>query len=64
MKVLLLHMRKVTILTETRILPSARYVSSTRGKIEGSKTTPRKVYFRCRPFLLVMMIVKESTSTL
>ena len=63
-KVILLHMSKVTILTETRILPLTRYVSSTRGKIEGSKTTPRKVYFRCRPILLLMMILKESTSTL
>ena len=57
-------MGKVTELTETRMLPSARYVSSTRGKIGGSITTPRRVYFRCRPILLLMMILKESTSTL
>ena len=58
--------RKVTKLTETRMLPPARYVSNTRGKIEGSITTPRarRVYFRCPPILLLMIILKESTSTL
>ena len=57
-------MRKVTKLTEKRVLPSARYVSGNRGKIGGSITTPRRVYFRCRPILLLMIILKESTSTL
>ena len=57
-------MRKVTKLTEKRVLPSARYVSGNRGKIGGSITTPRRVYSRCRPILLVIMILKESTSTL